>query len=54
MFNKNKKANEIRPLNQKRPDEPGVIVNKDAANKPLDSKDVVQGKSAMRSEGGRN
>lgn len=54
MFNKNKKTSEIRPFNQKPQEKSGVVVNKDAANKPRDSKNVTQEKSAMRSEGGRN
>lgn len=54
MFNQNKKPNEIRPANQKPKDRSGVVVNKDAANKPRDNKEITQEKSAMRSEGGKN
>ncbi len=54
MFNKNKKPTEIRPAAQKSKGKPGVVVNKDAANKPRDNKDSKQEKSDMRSEGGKN
>ena len=52
MFNKNKKSNEIRPIDPKSKDKSGVVTNKNAETKQRENKDSKEAKSDMQSEGG--
>jgi hypothetical protein len=54
MFYKNKKTEKSQLISQKLQDKPGIVVNKEAAASPRDTKESTKAKSAMRSEGGKN